>query len=134
MKLYTFHQSGSSYRVRIALNLKGIDYEAVFVKGGRGSEDLRSPAYLELNPQAVVPTLVHNGRVFTQSLAIIEYLEDVHPSPALLPHGAEGRARVRALAQLVVSDMQPLIAARVIDYLDSEIRITSDQQGDWLRH
>jgi len=75
MQLYTFHQSGSTYRVRIALNLKMIDYDPVCVQGGRGSAELRSEAYREINPQGVVPTLVNGGRIFTQSMAIIEYLE-----------------------------------------------------------
>ena len=85
MKLYTFYQSGSAYRVGIALNLKGVDYEAVFVRGGQGSEELRSPAYRAVNPQGVVPTLVDGGRVLMQSLPIIEYREEIYPNPPLLP-------------------------------------------------
>ena len=133
MKLYTFHQSGSAYRVRIALNLKGIDYEPVFVRGGRGSQDLRSSDYLRLNPQGVVPTLVDEARILTQSMAIIEYLEEIRPDPPLLPADPGGRARVRALAQLVASDIHPLITARVIDYLDTELRLPRERQQDWLR-
>lgn len=134
MKLYTFHQSGSAYRVRIALNLKGIAYEPVFVRGGRGSQELRSATYLQVNPQGVVPVLIDGGRVFTQSMAIIEYLEEICPDPPVLPADPEGRARVRALAQLVVSDIHPLITARVIDYLDSELHLPHEQQQDWLSY
>lgn len=134
MKLYTFHQSGSAYRVRIALNLKGIDYEPIFIQGGRGSQELRSPAYLQVNPQGAVPALVDGGRVFTQSLPIIEYLDEICPVPPLLPAAPTERERVRALAQLVVSDIHPLITARVIDYLDSALRLPRERQQDWLRH
>ena len=134
MKLYTFHQSGSAHRVRIALNLKGIDYEPVFVQGGRGSAELRSPAYLEVNPQGVVPALVDRGHVLTQSLPIIEYLEETHPAPPLLPAPAHERARVRALAQLVASDIQPLISARVIGYLDGDLQLLPERQQGWLEH
>ena len=134
MKLYTFYQSGSAYRVRIALNLKGVDYEPVFVRGGQGSEELRSPAYRAVNPQGVVPTLVDGGRVLMQSLPIIEYLEEICPTPPLLPVHPADRQRVRALAQLAVSDIQPLIASRVIDYLASEVLLPRERQQAWLRH
>ncbi|GAC1355869.1 MAG: maleylacetoacetate isomerase [Variovorax sp.] len=134
MKLYTFHQSGSAQRVRIALNFKGIAYEPVFVRGGRGSSELRAPAYLQVNPQGVVPALVDGGRVFTQSLPIIEYLDEVYPAPPLLPAAAGERQRVRALAQLVASDIHPLITARVIDYLDTEFATPPYHQQRWLRH
>lgn len=134
MKLYTFYQSGSAYRVRIALNLKGIDYEPIFIRGGRGSQELQAPAYLEVNPQGVVPTLVDDGRVLTQSMPIIEYLEEVCPTPPLLPVKAADRERARALAQLVVSDIHPLMTARVIDYLANELALSMEQQQGWLRH
>ncbi len=81
MKLYTFFQSGSAYRVRIALALKQIDYEAIYVVGGRGSTDLKQPEYLKLNPSAVVPTLIDGDTVLTQTMAIIEYLEKTCPEP-----------------------------------------------------
>lgn len=134
MKFYTFYQSGSAYRVRIALNLKGVDYEAVFVRGGQGSEELRSPAYRAVNPQGVVPTLVDGERVLMQSLPIIEYLEEICTTPLLLPVHPADRQRVRALAQLVVSDIQPLIAARVIDYLANDLLLPRERQQAWLRH
>ena len=85
------HFSGSAQRVRIALNLKGIAYESIFVRGGRGSTEIRSPAYLQVNPQGVMPALVDGGRVFTQSLPIIEYLDEVCPAPRLLPAEAGER-------------------------------------------
>lgn len=134
MKLYTFFQSGSAYRVRIALNLKHIDYEPIFVRGGQGSQELRSPPYLQVNPQGVVPTLEHEGRLFAQSLPIMEYLEERFPTPSILPVAASDRERVRALAQLVVSDIHPLATARVIGYMERELALTSEQQQAWLRH
>lgn len=134
MKLYTFHQSGSAYRVRIALELKGIDYEPIFVRGGPGSQELRSAEYLRVNPQGVVPALEHDGRIFTQSISIIEYLEEIFPARSLLPGTAADRARVRALAQLVVSDIHPLITARVTEFLAGELELPRERQQHWLSY
>jgi maleylpyruvate isomerase len=134
VKLYTFHQSGSAYRVRIALNLKRIDYEPIFVRGGPGSQELRSAGYLRVNPQGVVPALEHDGRILTQSTSIIEYLEEIVPTPSLLPGRPSDRARVRALAQLVVSDIHPLITARVTEFLAGELELPRERQQHWLRH
>lgn len=134
MKLFTFWQSGSCYRVRIVLNLKNVAYEPVFVRGGRGSQDLRKPEYLKLNPQGIVPTLVDGDRVFVQSTAMMEYLEETRPDPALLPKDPADRARVRALAQTVVSDIHPLITARVIEHLEGTLGLDEERRTTWLRH
>ena len=96
-----------SYRARIALALKGIQYEPVNVVGGRGSDDLKKQEYLDLNPSAVVPTLVEGDSVLTQSIPIMEYLEETYPETPILPADAAGRARVRAIAQVMVSDTHP---------------------------
>ncbi len=133
MKLYTFFQSGSAYRVRITLALKQIDYEPIYVVGGRGSTDLKQPEYLELNPSAVVPTLIDGDTVLTQTMAIIEYLEEICPEPPLLPSDSAGRARVRAIAQVIVSDTHPLSTARVIDYLDGVLDLSKENLDSWLR-
>jgi len=134
MKLYTFFQSGSAYRARIALAYKAIDYEPVHVAGGRGSQDLQKPDYLRKNPSGVVPTLVDDDVVVTQSLAILEYLEERYPQPPLLPPDAAGRARVRAMAQIMISDTHPLSTARVIAYLDEALHLDEAAQQAWLRH
>ena len=105
------------YRARIALALKGIQYEPVNVVGGRGSDDLKKQEYLDLNPSAVVPTLVDGDSVLTQSIPIMEYLEETYPETPILPADAAGRARVRAIAQVMVSDTHPLRTARVVEFI-----------------
>lgn len=133
MKLFTFYLSGASYRVRIALNLKGIDYEPCFLVLGQGSEDLNDPEYRKLNPQGVVPTLVDGDIVLNQSMAIIEYLEETHPIPPLLPADPAGRARVRAIAGTIACDIHPLIVLRVVAYLDDTLELPADDKKSWLQ-
>ena len=98
MKLYSYFMSSAAYRVRIALNMKGLSYETAAIHLRRGGGEQLMPAYLQINPQALVPALEDNGRILTQSLAIIEYLDETHPQPPLLPNDAVERAKVRALA------------------------------------
>ena len=115
LKLYNFFRSGTSHRLRIALNLKGLAYEYVLVD--LRSEQHLTAEYKALNPQGLVPALVDDGRVLIQSPAIIEWLEERDPSPALLPADAEGRARVRALAAIVGCDMHPVNNRRILEAL-----------------
>lgn len=115
MQLYSFFRSGTSHRLRIALNLKGLAYEIVPID--LRSEAHRSASYLELQPQGLVPALVDGDRVLIQSPAIIEWLEETHPTPALMPADADGRARVRALAAIVSCDIHPLNNRRVLQAL-----------------
>src|ERR1700691_3519698 len=115
MKLYGFSRSSAAFRVRIALNLKGLDYERAFIHLRRG--DQRRPEYLGVNPQGLVPALELDGHTLIQSLAIIEYLDETRPEPPLLPRDAAGRARVRALAEIVACDIHPLNNLRVLRYL-----------------
>ncbi|MFN0038975.1 MAG: maleylacetoacetate isomerase [Burkholderiales bacterium] len=133
MKLYDYFRSSAAYRVRIALNLKGLDPERAFVHLRRDAQ--RDPAYLALNPQGLVPTLVtDDGAVLTQSLAIIEYLEETHPKPSLFPPGAVARARVRALALEVACDIHPLNNLRVLKYLKNVLKVPDADKDIWYRH
>jgi len=133
MKLFSFWRSLATYRVRIALNLKGLEAEVVEVDLLRG--DQRSDRYREINPQMRIPALVDGeGPVLFQSLAIVEYLDECHPQPPLLPGDARGRARVRALAQIVASDAHPLIVPRVRHFLEQEFNLSEPQRLAWSRH
>lgn len=132
--LYGYWRSSASYRVRMALNLKGLDYEQRFVHLVRDGGQQYSAAYRELNPQGQVPTLVHGERVLTQSPAILEYIEETFPDPALLPGDAGGRARVRALAAVIACDTHPLNNLRVLKYLTGTLGIDEDSKLGWYRH
>lgn len=134
MKLYSYFRSSAAYRVRIALNLKGLAYETVPVHLTRAGGDQLTPAYRQLNPQALVPLLEDAGRLLTQSLAIIEYLEEVHPQPALLPMDPAARARVRALALAVACDLHPLNNLRVLNYLTGPMGLGDEAKQTWYRH
>ncbi len=133
IRLFTFHQSGSAYRVRIALALKDLEYEPIYVAGGRGSTDLMKPDYLALNPSGLIPTLIDGDLALHQSMAILEYLDDAYPERPLLPADPGGRARVRAMAQVIFADTHPLTASRVVDYLDGNLRLEKDRQTAWLK-
>jgi maleylacetoacetate isomerase len=133
IKMYGFWRSAASFRVRIALNLKGLAYEETMVDIDVGDQYV--PAYKAINPQSAVPSLfVEDGPPLTQSLAIIEYLEETHPTPALLPADARGRARVRSLALLFAADHHPLIVPRIRRYLTEELKVSDDQRNAWVRH
>lgn len=132
MKLHSYFRSSTSFRVRIALNLKGLDYDYVAWHLLKGEQ--RSEAYLAINPQGGVPTLeLDDGRRITQSMAILEYLEESHPEPPLLPADALGRARMRSLAYAVACDIHPLNNSRVLAYLRG---LGQDEAGvaAWYRH
>ncbi|MES2297670.1 MAG: maleylacetoacetate isomerase [Pseudomonadota bacterium] len=134
MRLYTYFRSSAAYRVRIALNLKGLAYEAVPVHLLReGGEHLQA-GYRAVNPGALVPSLQVGGATLTQSLAILEYLEETHPAPALLPPDALGRARVRALALMVACDIHPVANLRVLKYLTGTLKISEEDKTEWYRH
>jgi maleylacetoacetate isomerase len=133
IRMYGFWRSAASFRVRIALNLKGLAYEETMVDIDVGDQYV--PAYKAINPQSAVPSVfVDDGRPLTQSLAIIEYLEETHPEPALLPADARGRARVRSLALLFAADHHPLIVPRVRRYLTEQLKVDDEQRNGWIRH
>jgi maleylacetoacetate isomerase len=133
MRLFTFYRSSAAFRVRIALNLKGLSYEPQFVHLAKGEH--RQPGYGTLNPQRLVPALAEDdGPLLTQSLAIIEYLEEKHPQPALLPQGARDRARVRSLALLIACEIHPLNNLRTLTYLRKALGQNEEQVATWYRH
>lgn len=134
MKLYTYFRSSAAFRVRIALNLKGIGYEPVYVDLRSPASRQRAPEFLAINPQGLVPVLEHNGRTMTESLAIVEYLDEMFPQPPLLPTSAADRALVRAMAQTVACDMHPLNNLRVLNYLRSPLGHDEDTVNTWYRH
>ena len=132
--LYSYWRSSSSYRVRIALNLKGIDYEQAPVHLVRNGGEQNHPAYREINPLGLVPALVHDGQVVVQSLAICEYLEETFPMPPLLPPDKRGRARVRSIAQSIASEIQPMNNLGVMQYLKKEMGQTEEAVRKWYVH
>ena len=134
LRLYTYFRSSAAYRVRIALNLKGLAYEAVPVHLLRDGGQQNQPDYRALSPLGTVPALQTGDGTFTQSLAIIEYLDETYPLPPLLPAPAEDRARVRALAQTIACDIHPVNNLRVLQYLGRELGATQEQKDAWYRH
>src|ERR1043166_6286032 len=134
MKLYSFFRSSASYRVRIALNLKGIAYEQIPIHLRRGGGEQLAAAYKAINPQGLVPALDDSGRLLTQSLAIIEYLNEQFPEPPLLPPDPADRAAVRSMALLVACEIHPIQNLRVLVYLKQHLKHSDDEVNAWARH
>jgi maleylacetoacetate isomerase len=132
--LYSYWRSSAAYRVRIALNLKGLDYDVRPVHLVNNGGEQHGEAYRSLNPQALLPTFVDGNVVLTQSLAIIEYLEETWPDPALLPPDAASRAEVRALALAVAADMAPLGNLRTLQELGARFDVGAEDRVAWTRH
>jgi maleylacetoacetate isomerase len=133
MKLIGYFRSSAAFRVRIALNIKGIKVEHASRHLRRGEQ--AAPDYVALNPQKLVPAMVlDTGEVLTQSLAILEYLEETHPEPPLLPRDAVDRARVRSLALVVSADIHPIQNLRVMGYLREKFNQTEESAFAWSRH
>lgn len=133
MKLYTYFRSSAAFRVRIALNLKGLAYEPIFIHLAKGEH--RKPQYSGFQPQGLLPALVdESGEALSQSLAIIEYLDETHPEVPLLPADAMGRARVRSLSLLIACEIHPLNNLRTLQYLKRQLGQSEEQINTWYRH
>jgi maleylacetoacetate isomerase len=132
--LYGYFRSSAAFRARIALNLKGIRPELKFVHLLKDGGQQHAAGYRSVNPQAIIPTLVHDGHTIGQSLAIIEYLDEIVPEPPLLPKDAAGRARVRQLADVVACDIHPVNNLRVNDYLRDTLGVGDEARLAWNKH
>lgn len=132
MKLYSYFRSSAAYRVRIALNLKTLPYETEAVHLVKNEQQLA--CYRALNPSQLVPTLLDQDQTFTQSLSILEYLEERYPAKALLPKDLVERAKVRAFAQSIACDIHPINNLRVLKYLQNDLAISNEQKTLWYRH
>ncbi|MGQ0708322.1 MAG: maleylacetoacetate isomerase [Rhodoferax sp.] len=134
MQLYTYFRSSAAYRVRIALHLKGLQWQSVPVHLLRDGGEQHGSSYRAVNPSELVPTLVDGDLSLGQSVAIMEYLEEAYPQPALLPQGAAQRAQVRAFVQTVACDIHPLNNLRVLQYLEHTLHLDEAQRTTWYRH
>jgi maleylpyruvate isomerase len=134
MRLYSYFRSSAAYRVRIALNLKGLAYEYAPIHLLRDGGQQLKPEYRELNPDGIVPTFVDGDDVLTQSLAIIEYLEETHPEPALLPGTPLDRAFIRSIALQVACEIHPVDNLRVLKYLKHTLKVGDEAKDAWYRH
>jgi maleylacetoacetate isomerase len=130
--LHGYFRSSAAFRVRIALNLKGIAYESRTYQLRKGEQ--HASRYLELNPQGLVPALEIDGEVLTQSVSIVEYLDETRPQPPLQPPGAAARARCRALAHLISCDVHPLNNLRVLQYLRGNLGVAETREREWYFH
>jgi len=132
MQLYTFWRSQAAYRVRIALHLKGLEYERHTINLLKGEQF--SDSYRKINPESVVPTLIDGDTKLVQSLAILEYLEETHPNPPILPTGAADRAHARALGQIVAMEAHTLLVPRIRKYLEQVLGLDEETRMNWIRH
>ncbi|MBW8311625.1 MAG: maleylacetoacetate isomerase [Rhizobium sp.] len=132
IRLYSYWRSSAAYRVRIALNLKGMPYETLPVHLARG--DQHQAPFSDLNPQELVPVLLHGSRILRQSMAIMEYLDETWPTPPLMPTTARDRQRVRAIAQMIACDVHPLNNLRVLQFFENTWNVPQAERDVWVRH
>jgi len=134
MKLYTFYKSSAAYRVRIAMNLKGLDYEALPINIVEDGGQQHEKSFHEVNPQELIPALIDEGESYTQSLAIIEYVDELNPEIPLMPESPRDRALVKAMALTIACDIHPLNNLRVLNYLREELGQNDDAVQKWYAH
>lgn len=134
LRLYSYWRSSAAYRVRIGLNLKGLRYEIAPIHLLRDGGEQRTDEFRDVNPQGLVPVLLHGNRQLSQSLAILEYLDETWPDPPLMPANARSRHRARAIAQAIACDIHPLNNLRVLQYLEREGKLVQEQRDAWVRH
>ncbi len=134
LKLYDYYRSSASFRVRIALNLKELPYETISVHLVNQGGEQFTDEYQKINPQSLVPTLQDGNKIITQSLAIIGYLEDIQPTPALLPQDPFLKATARSIALTIAADIHPLNNLRVLKYLTHELGLSEDKKNQWYQH
>lgn len=132
MKLYGYFRSSASYRVRIGLNMKGLAYEQASIHLARGRQ--YDAEFSAISPQNLVPVLEHEGRLLYQSLPILQFLDEVYPSPPLLPRDPYERNRVRSLGLIVAAEIHPLNNVRVLNYLTNTLKVSDEQKQAWYRH
>jgi maleylacetoacetate isomerase/maleylpyruvate isomerase len=132
MQLYNYFRSSASYRVRIALALKGLDYDYMPVHLLKNEQ--LGPAFAQISPAGLVPVLQDGDKLLTQSIAIIEYLDETHPEPSLLPGDAFQRARIRALGQDIACEIHPINNLRVLKYLSGTLKVDEEAKNTWYRH
>jgi maleylacetoacetate isomerase len=134
IRLYSYWRSSAAYRVRIALNLKGLPYETMPVHLLQDGGQQHTPEFIDLNPQELVPVLMHGNRILRQSMSIIEYLDETWPTPPLMPATARERQRVRAIAQMIACDIHPLNNLRVLQFMEKTWNVPQAERDTWLRH
>ncbi|CAH0539646.1 maleylacetoacetate isomerase [Vibrio marisflavi] len=134
IKLYSYWRSSAAYRVRIALNLKGLDYEMIPVHLVNNGGEQHSAEFVSVNPNELVPVLVDGDITLNQSLVIMDYLDAQYPEPSLMPVDAKHKYLVKALAQDIAIDIHPINNLRVLQYLSGQLNTTDQQKGDWYRH
>lgn len=134
IKLFSYWRSSAAFRVRIALNLKNLSHEVIPVNLIKQGGEQHLPSFTAKNPQDLVPVLEHGSDILRQSLAIIEYLEETYPAPALLPHDVQERAWVRALSMDIACDIHPLNNLRVMKYLHKQLQLSDEQKSSWTKH